>query len=250
MSNLTDFIGGSGIEVSDIASNLSSLMDNINLYRDSVEYIKESTTWVAPSAGDYFVIAIGGGGGGGARKAISANAAGGGSGYHEFSTLTLTNGENVVCTIGAGASTTPIDSVGGTGGTTTFGAYLSASGGTGGGIANGVDSVAIGGQGFMNGYDSVQKTTENFMMNLIPRNHSINMITQDDYISQRRGLNEDGAYSDGGHSIVGKGGAGSNIYGGAGQIGAGGGGGADSSSTGTVGGAGGNGIIIIFKLGV
>lgn len=113
--------------------------------------ITSSTNWTVPSGvSKVQVICIGGGGSGGGNAAIlpsgasSSNAvqggcgAGGGGGYVASGTYSVTAGQSIAITIGAGGTDTASSSasaVGGTGGTTSFGSLCSAAGGAGGGHA-------------------------------------------------------------------------------------------------------------------
>ena len=85
------------------------------------ETITGSTNWTVPSAiNNSFDVRIFGGGGG-----ADEHETGGGGGWMNNATLTLTPGTNIYITIGAGGT-----SNGYTGGTSSFGTYLSANGGT------------------------------------------------------------------------------------------------------------------------
>lgn len=104
-----------------------------------------SGTWVKPSSGKFVVVRLwGGGGSGGARRSPDGLNPGGGSGggggaFHEslFNIACLT--ANVTVTVGAGGAGVSTNSAlspslanGKPGGTTSFGSYLSAYGGSGG----------------------------------------------------------------------------------------------------------------------
>ena len=116
MSNLTDFIGSGG----------SGYPLSINHV-----YITASETYIAPYTGDYIVACCGGGGGGGASTDDYGAAGGGASGLmHKI--VTLTKGEEVSVTIGDGGNYGSGSTDGAAGGTTSFGSYLSVSGGGGG----------------------------------------------------------------------------------------------------------------------
>ena len=89
----------------------------------------------------------GGGGAGGADgQSYSTYGAGGGggSGYLNAKTIVLTS-TSVAVTIGAaGAGGTAYDAVAGSGGTTSFGSFLSAAGGGGAGSTNGPQTAGVG----------------------------------------------------------------------------------------------------------
>lgn len=115
------------------------------------EYITESKRWTVPKAKDQkFDVRIFGGGGGCWRGDD-----GGGGGWMNNDILTIQNGENVMISIGDGVSWNSSD----TGGTTSFGSYLSAnggdriSGGSGSGYSGGSHHYCYGYQ-FGGGYGS------------------------------------------------------------------------------------------------
>lgn len=73
----------------------------------------------------------GGGGGGGAPSAgVSYAGTGGGGGGYAEAVVSVTPGSVIPVTVGAGGTAGPAQSAGGTGGTSSFGAVLSATGGT------------------------------------------------------------------------------------------------------------------------
>jgi len=93
------------------------------------ELFASTGTFTAPAAGTYRIFAVGGGGGGGADEG-----AGGGSGYVAYTTASLTEGQEVAVSIGAGGASS--SGGGSSGSSSTFGGYLTASGGSGGGYNN------------------------------------------------------------------------------------------------------------------
>lgn len=95
-------------------------------------------TFTAPKTGLYKVTCTGGGGSG-ARNASVGGGGGGGGTAIEY--VTLTKNDAVTVTIGAGGTAPSTDTVGENGGTSSFGAYCSATGGIGG------QNVAGGGGG-------------------------------------------------------------------------------------------------------
>ena len=116
-------------------SNMSGSSES---YTPKIEVITTTQVWTVPKAeNDTFDVLIFGGGGAG------MNGGGGGGGWMNNNTLILGNGATISITIGKGSNT-------GTGGTTTFGTYLSASGGTAGSTFSG-GSGGSGGGGWGNG---------------------------------------------------------------------------------------------------
>lgn len=103
-----------------------------------------SGTFIVPKAKNQsFSVRIFGGGGGGGGNCRSVATCGGGGGYMNNKILTLTQGASISVTIGKGgtggyfsnnkaAAGSQSVASGNTGGTTSFGSYLSAIGGTGG----------------------------------------------------------------------------------------------------------------------
>jgi hypothetical protein len=87
-----------------------------------------------------------GGGGGGAYGTASGGSAGGGGGYSEGFVSGLTAGSAIAITVGGGgAGGNPTPSAGASGGSSSFGSYISASGGGGGyGGNSGVQSSLFG----------------------------------------------------------------------------------------------------------
>ena len=113
-----------------------------------------NTIYACPAAGNYWITCIGGGGGGGKgwyedEDGWEYGGGGGGSGYLNQKLVSLSAGEKVQVTIGAGGGWTN-NRPGSTGGTTTFGSYLSASGGTGGQSYT-YNNNRFGGTGFSDG---------------------------------------------------------------------------------------------------
>lgn len=136
--------------------------DYINSQRPGTNLFTENGTFVAPKTGEYAVVCFGGGGGGGgtswANYIINKEAdryctmyraygGGGGSGYFNSGNFNLNKGEEISIIVGSGGAggsekycgrddtgvPNGTASRGGTGGTSTFGIYLSATGGQGGG---------------------------------------------------------------------------------------------------------------------
>ena len=87
-----------------------------------IALITENTVWTVPWAEDNkFDVRIFGGGGGGYTGSTASG--GGGGGWMNNAELELNYGDDIIITIGAGGN------VQGSGGTTSFGSYLSANGG-------------------------------------------------------------------------------------------------------------------------
>ena len=115
----------------------------------------ESGSWTVPAnVTSVDVFLFGGGGGAGYTSHTGDNdnngtgyGGGGGSGHMAKSTLTVTPGQSIAITIGAGGARGSSGGTGGTGGTTSFGSLLSAQGGSGGGSGTSTSSSAKGGDG-------------------------------------------------------------------------------------------------------
>lgn len=101
----------------------------------NVQTFDASGTWTKPDFGRYAVIEAWGGGGGGGRQATTA--LGGQGGIHTRAIFSLSDlTATVTVTVGAaGAGRTGSAGTGTSGGDSTFGAYLTAKGGGGGGLA-------------------------------------------------------------------------------------------------------------------
>lgn len=97
-----------------------------------------SGTWVKPANAKHVLVQMWGGGGGGGAGSVSAGngAGGGGAGYREILLDATTLTGTVAVTVGAsgtaGVFSNPTGRDGGTGGTSSFGSYLSCPGGGGG----------------------------------------------------------------------------------------------------------------------
>ncbi|TCT35364.1 hypothetical protein [Martelella mediterranea] len=113
----------------------------------TVYYTAGSHTFITPQTGWYWVECYGGGGGGGYDAASNVGEGGGGGGY-AGKWILLTEGDEVSVTVGGGGDTNISGTTNGpAGGTTSFGAYCSATGG-GGGILNsagGAGGIGVGG---------------------------------------------------------------------------------------------------------
>ena len=120
----------------------------------SAIYTKSGSWTVPANVTSVNVFLFGGGGGAGytSHTGDSDNSGtgyggGGGSGRMAKSTLTVTPGQSIAITIGAGGARGSAGGTGGTGGTTSFGTLLSAQGGSGGGSGASTSSSAHGGDG-------------------------------------------------------------------------------------------------------
>ena len=122
--------------------------------RLQTEIITEDTDWACPdnAVGDVLVRCFGGGGGGGGCWTGSARycgGGGGGGGHMGVGTVdsALLVGKTVTITIGTGGAGAKGSAVASTGGTTSFGTYVSANGGSGGSSQDGGAGGTGGGGG-------------------------------------------------------------------------------------------------------
>jgi len=118
-----------------------------------------SANFVVPNGVSRLKVRVCGGGGGGGGGASGLGGAGGGAGGYTEAVIQVTPGATIPVTVGAGGAGAPGTGLGGTGGTSSFGTYLSATGGGGGesaatyaaggapGTGSGGTMVAIGGFG-------------------------------------------------------------------------------------------------------
>lgn len=111
--------------------NISQLSQNI--------LFSSNTTFIAPFSGNYLVEVSGGGGGGSGHRLLERGSSGGlgsakpgWSGYFNMGSIYLNKGQKVSIIIGSGGAGGQANKYGSTGGTTSFGTYLSAIGGNGG----------------------------------------------------------------------------------------------------------------------
>ena len=107
-----------------------------------------TTTWTVPSGVNVVDVIVWGAGGGGGGSYRAGASGGAGGGYIDCKGLQVTPGQQILITVGAGGnggSAIPTD--GGAGGASSFGAYATAYGGSGGYAANGAITLkrAIGG---------------------------------------------------------------------------------------------------------
>ncbi|MCY1410896.1 hypothetical protein D9M71_262750 [compost metagenome] len=120
-----------------------------DIFKQGQVFITASQTWTVPPILKLGLkkasVEVYGAGGGGARLTTSPGPAGGGQGGIAYELIDLTSVASVSITIGAGGIGGATDgSTGTSGGTSSFGGFCSASGGSGGGIAS---SSAGGGSG-------------------------------------------------------------------------------------------------------
>lgn len=122
-----------------LTSNGAAALPSWKTYSIARQVITSTGTYT-PTAGMKYcdVEVVGGGGGGGGTGAtgadtVAAAGAGGGGGYSRKIFTAATIGVSQAVTIGAGGTAAPAsNTTGGTGGTTSFGALISATGGNGG----------------------------------------------------------------------------------------------------------------------
>ena len=113
-----------------LINQVKSLVANsVSSYYKSKTEITVSGNYTARYSGVHIIICVGGGGGGSAGNGYGTGGSGGGSGA-TYEIVQLTKDEIVAITIGAGGAGSV--STAGAGGTTSFGAYLSAIGAGGG----------------------------------------------------------------------------------------------------------------------
>jgi hypothetical protein len=99
--------------------------------------------WTVPTGiTQAFVEMWGGGGGGGGSSGSAGIGTGGGGGEYRRGRFDVTPGQVIAITIGPGGAGGN-GGVGGNGGTTSFGAFMSTSGGQGGGYGNNVASAQV-----------------------------------------------------------------------------------------------------------
>jgi hypothetical protein len=103
-------------------------------------------TFTAPKTGLYWCEVVGGGGGGAGTNGSSSSGGGGGSGGYSAKWIYLTAGQTVTAIVGGGGAggSAANPSTAATGGTTSFGAYIQATGGVGG-INNAAGTTSAGG---------------------------------------------------------------------------------------------------------
>lgn len=134
-------------------TKFDSSMDHGTLLSISSYTSAGSYTWYKPSGCTKIVVRVVGGGGGAAGYCES-----GGSGAYAEKTIDVTNVTSVAVTVGGGGGAVGYYAAGGDGGTSSFGAYCSATGGYGcnrnwshsggaGGTASGGDVNLYGGSG-------------------------------------------------------------------------------------------------------
>jgi len=118
-----------------------------------------STTFTVPSWCNVIKCRVwGGGGGAGGTNGASAAASGGNGGGYTEGVFSVTPGQVLTVTVGAGGTSGPVGSNGGTGGTSSVGALCSATGG-GGGVGINSGSAAGNTTTFGNGAGGVINVT-------------------------------------------------------------------------------------------
>lgn len=109
------------------------ILSNQFKIKPMIQVFTASGTFTAPFTGNYKVIVTGGGGSGGKG---SNGGSGGGAGGTAIKVVSITKGVVETVTVGAGAAEQTINDTNGiTGGTSSFGAHCSATGGQGGGFS-------------------------------------------------------------------------------------------------------------------
>ena len=103
----------------------------VKMYATSGTY-----TFTVPTAITSVRVRVWGGGGGGASGAGANNRGGGGGGFAMKTITGLTPGASITVTVGSQGLANTGDSAGTSGGTSSFGAYVSATGGSGGTNSN------------------------------------------------------------------------------------------------------------------
>ena len=129
-------------------ANITYINETIYKYKLHTELITENTNYTIPNhVGNIYVRIFGGGGGGSStRSYFDSNglhniALGGGGGWTNNGEFNISDGNIVYITIGSGGLAKS------SGGTTSFGSYLSANGGSGGGSTGGGIYGGDGGSG-------------------------------------------------------------------------------------------------------
>jgi len=113
------------------------LVTNIGGSFKDQQTFNASGTWTKPGSGTYALVEVWGAGGSGGRGTGAGGGGGGGGAYSSLTILLSGLGATETVTIGAGGAARTTNLVGVIGGTTTFGAFLSAFGGSGGNTGNG-----------------------------------------------------------------------------------------------------------------
>lgn len=119
--------------------NASGQLSRTNLQataQSQMQVFVSNGTFVVPEGVTRLTVSMcgGGGGGGGARTSSTNHGAGGGggAGFHLRANVNVTPGESIPVVIGAAGAGGLTQSYGSAGGTSTFGTYLTATGGGGG----------------------------------------------------------------------------------------------------------------------
>lgn len=155
-------VGSISLGAGDIAANqmvsviydgtrFQLLSPQIQYARSSQFFVSGATAFIVPAGVTRLKGRVWGGGGGGAgmgNAAAGGGGGGGGGGYSE-GYFAVTPGQSITCTVGAaGAAGNTTTFNGGAGGTSSIGAFLSATGGSGGtGFASGTGGGGGGGVG-------------------------------------------------------------------------------------------------------
>lgn len=118
-----------------LMSSVASTVPVVRTYLNAAS----PATWTKPTGLKYVVVEVqaGGGGGGGSTLAGRVSGGGGGGGYAKETILATSLGATETVTIGAGGAGSGT-TTGSTGGTSSFGSLVSATGGLGGEVSSGI----------------------------------------------------------------------------------------------------------------
>lgn len=221
-SNIAITNGAGSISIA--TTGLSSGFSNMQVYTSG------TNTWTVPAGVTQCKVTVVGGGGGGGGGASGAGGGGGAGGCSIRYVTGLTPGGTVTATVGAGGAAGVSNNNGSAGGTSSFGAYASATGGSGGtGTSSyGGGAGGTGSSGNLNISGGYGTTGAELAVGDI-------QISGAGGNSVLGGGGRNGAYSNSGHPVTPT----------AGATNTGGGGGSNTSAGGGAAAAGGSGVVII-----